>query len=77
MKRNIDDVLGSMLKLVPKQETLHAELTRIRRDAGYVAPEVMGQMWRRGAEALSEHFGGEVPRDGWGAQVLNIWMGRD
>lgn len=81
LKRNIDEVIGKMLPLIPtgepEVEQLRELLGRVVRDSGYTPPEGQFIFWRRVGNALYHVFGGNEPTDGWQRDVLDVFMGRN
>lgn len=75
--RKITEVIDAMLVHVPAGLVLRAELTKLRSDACYLAPERMSEAWGYGGRLLAEAFGPVPPTDGWEGLVVRIWMGTE
>jgi len=63
--RNIYNIIGEMIKKVPvDQKDFEARLEKIKYNASYTAPEVMGDRWYDLSLALYYRFG-EIPTENW------------
>ena len=75
--RELYDVIGQMLKVVPKEEEeIIAVLTDNQSSASYAPPEGMQLWWEEVAGNLAYWFGEEGPSGGWQKEVVDIWMDR-
>lgn len=75
MGRDLVEVIGAMLDVLPASETdLGARLEAIQTSARYAAPEVMYRHWDRVSHLLKEAFG-FPPSENWQKSVAAIFIG--
>jgi hypothetical protein len=77
-QRQIDNVLGAILAIIPEEETtLIARLEDVLDSARYTPPDAMSVRWYGAAEVLEEHLGRISKHNDWQRQVFNIWLGKE
>lgn len=75
--RNICEVITRMLEHA-EGEALRGQLTRLRQDAAYTAPEDQGSHWSSGQMCMFRNIKPDDCTPGsWEQKVVDIWTGRD
>jgi hypothetical protein len=78
-ERKFDVVLATMLTLVPEDDELKLQLTKILQKSAYKAPEQMFQCWEQVQDCLECRFGiikkDEIPE--WESKLLKVWTNKE
>lgn len=74
--RDLDDVIGKILKSIPQYEfeDMNAALQRVQKDIGFTPPELMHVRWNEVHDVLSDYIGFH-PRSDWQIKIWSIFTG--
>lgn len=79
MGRNLGEVLGRLLDVIPERERdFRAGLDSVVESMRYCPPEAMVTMWRKANVVFNYHVPPQPAKlSDWQRRAVSVWMGED
>jgi len=75
-KRNLKDVLGRIINVIPEEDKLSNDLKSFLGDLEFKSPEVINFFWREGETKIYLRCPDLNNAPSWYITVLEIWSGK-